>query len=190
MMKITFKLILFFSLILVGFKYSVAQIEQSQKENRLIDRFYIGGNLGAQFGTITSIDVSPLIGIKIYKGLTGGVGFTYQYFSNKSYDPKFQTSLYGGRVFLRYYLPILNEGIFLHAEYELLNYENIIIDGYSGRVLDQHRDWMPSYMVGAGYRQNIGGKVFIDVAVLWNLNDKPESPYRNPIIRVGINFGL
>jgi len=189
-MKTILCLLFFISLFFATFKYAEAQVEQPQKENSFIDRFYIGGNLGAQFGTITSVDVSPLIGIKIYKGLTGGIGFTYQYFSDKNYDPKFQTSLYGGRLFLRYYLPILNEGIFLHAEYEMLNYENIIIDNNSGRVVDQFRDWMSSYLVGAGYRQNIGGKVFIDFAILWNLNDKPDSPYRNPIIRIGINFGL
>lgn len=189
-MKITSRFLFFFCISIAGLQFSLAQVEQPEKEIRFIDRFYIGGNLGAQFGTITSIDVSPLIGIKIYKGLTGGIGFTYQYFSNKSYEPKFETSLYGGRVFLRYYLPILNEGLFLHAEYEMLNYEKIIVDVNSARVVDQYRDWMPSYLVGAGYRQNIGGRVFIDIAILWNLNDKPDSPYRNPIIRAGINFGL
>jgi len=187
-MKKTSRFVIFFFLLFAGFNFSSAQTELPEKKNSLIDRFYIGGNLGAQFGTITSIDVSPLIGIKIYKGLTGGVGFTYQYFSNKNYVPKFQTSLYGGRLFLRYYLPILNESLFLHAEYEMLNYENI--REVSGIVVDQYRDWMPSYLVGAGFRQNVGGRVFIDIAVLWNLNDKPDSPYKNPIIRAGINFGL
>jgi len=188
--KITSWFLFFFCITIADLQYSVAQVEQSQKESRFIDRFYIGGNLGAQFGTITSIDVSPLVGIKIYRGLVAGIGFTYQYFSTKSYGPKFETSLYGGRVFLRYYIPILNEGLFLHAEYEMLNYEKIIIGGNPTRIVDQYRDWMPSYLVGAGYRQNVGGRVFIDIAVLWNLNDKPDSPYRNPIIRAGINFGL
>lgn len=189
-MKNLFWLLFFITFSLLSCKSVLAQNESSGKQEKFIDRIYIGGNLGAQFGTITSVDLSPLVGIRIYKGLTGGVGFTYQFYSDKRFDPTFKTSMYGGRGFLRCYLPILNEGLFLHAEYELLNFERIVIDSYSGRVMDQYRDWMPSYLVGAGYRQNIGGKAFIDIAILWNLNDKPDSPYRNPIIRAGINFGL
>lgn len=84
------------------------------------DRLYFGGNFGMQFGTVTLIDVSPLAGVMITDKYSAGIGITYQYFDDRRFIGG-SSSTYGGRLFNRYnVLP----NIFLHAEYESINFEN------------------------------------------------------------------
>ena len=47
-----------------------------------------------------------------------------------------------------------------------------------------------SFLVGGGYRQQIGGNAAMNLMVLWNLNDTYDSPYTNPIIRIGFSAGF
>ena len=47
------------------------------KNMRLADRIFYGGNLGLQFGTITFIDASPLIGYRLTDKLSLGTGISY-----------------------------------------------------------------------------------------------------------------
>lgn len=69
------------------------------------DRIVVGGNLGAQFGSSTYIEVSPIVGYKVTDKFTAGIGFSYQYFSENYNDPYFvdyKASVYGPRVFLQH----------------------------------------------------------------------------------------
>ncbi len=66
------------------------------------DRIFIGGNLGATFGTITNVNVSPMIGYKFTPKTIAGITLTYQYYKQES--PEYQTSIYGGGLFARQYL--------------------------------------------------------------------------------------
>jgi hypothetical protein len=47
-----------------------------------------------------------------------------------------------------------------------------------------------SIFVGGGYRQPIGNRVSMDLLILFNLNDSYNSPYSNPIFRLGVGVGL
>jgi hypothetical protein len=38
--------------------------------------------------------------------------------------------------------------------------------------------------------QYFGANSGMYIEVLWNLNDTPNSPYTNPIFRVGFNVGM
>lgn len=78
----------------------------------------MGGNVSAQFGNATFIEISPLVGYRITEDLTSGVGFTYQYLSENYnvynfYD--YKATVMGARIFSQYDLIF---GIFAHAEYE------------------------------------------------------------------------
>ena len=66
-------------------------------------KIFFGGNLGLFFGTVTDIEISPLVGYKIYKGLSAGGGFTYIYYRERYADNAvFETNQYGWRVFAMY----------------------------------------------------------------------------------------
>ena len=57
------------------------------------DRLFYGGNFGLQFGTITDIQVSPVIGYWVLPRVAVAVGPTYRYYK----ELHVATSLYGGK---------------------------------------------------------------------------------------------
>lgn len=151
------------------------------------DRLIFGGNFGLQFGTVTYIDISPTIGYKVTEKFHAGIGGTYIYFSEKyrltnGTNYTYKTDIYGGKVFARYFVM---ENLFLHHETELLNLE--VYDVLNDKV---ERKNIISPLVGAGYVQRFGQSSGLFIMALFNLNETADSPYSNPIIRLGINFGL
>ena len=156
--------------------------KQKEYKPRFKDRLFLGGNLGLQFGTMTLIEVSPLLMCSITPRFYGGLGVTYEYYKDSRYTPTYSTNIYGGRVLLNYFI---FKNIFAHAEYEHLRYE-----AYTNIFFEKEWVRVNSWLVGGGFRQMVGGRSFMTLTVLWNLNETTYSPYTNPIIRVGIGFGL
>lgn len=144
-------------------------------------RWFMGGNLGIQFGTMTILDVSPYTGYKMTNSLSLGAGFTYQYIHEGRGEWAYTSNVIGGRIFSSY--KIIPE-LFAYAEYEVLNFE-VPVDDYN-----MARKNVSSVLVGAGYRQIVGPNLYSDIMILWNLTDSPDSPYTNPIYRVGLVIGL
>jgi hypothetical protein len=52
------------------------------------------------------------------------------------------------------------------------------------------REWVSSFLIGAGYRQWIGQNAFVGITVLWNILDNLYYPYPNPIFRIGVGVGI
>jgi len=174
-------------------------------------RIAVGGNVGLQFGSVTGITISPEVRIRAIDHLYFGIGFIYQYLRYKNYywdKPNneyidFQSNVFGGRIYSRYYLRSLFNNalgnIFAHVEYEYLFYSVPFSYDPNGTIFDPN--WNPfspgktsievnSFFVGAGYSQPVGGRTFIDFLILFNLNDSYNSPYTNPIFRLGVGVGL
>ena len=83
------------------------------------DRLYTGGNVWAQFGSITNLEIAPILGYKITKEYSVGVGAKYNYYRvNTANSTPWSTSIYGGSVFTRY---LFFDRIVAHAEFEALN---------------------------------------------------------------------
>jgi hypothetical protein len=162
-------------------------IKNQNTNSSFWDRTFFGGNLGLQFGTITIIDISPLGGYKVTDNFAAGLGLTYIYYNDKRFADDFSTAVYGGRVFGQLKLPMV-ENLFAHAEYELLNYDLMVYDPYG--YLDKIRVTANNVLLGAGYRQPIGENASIDLLLLYNLNENENSLYSNPILRMGVSFGL
>jgi hypothetical protein len=148
----------------------------------LSDHLVYGGNVSLNFGNVTSIGVSPMIGYKLTDKFIPGIGFTYNYlrFHYQGYQSE-AIHIYGGSIWARYYL---FENVFLHGEYESLNGE---WDPY-GRP--GYRYYLNSALVGGGYRQGSDG-LSTYILVLYNVTFNESSPYDSPwVIRVGLGFGL
>lgn len=175
------------SLILIIFLQSAqAQPEDGnlQKKSDFKSHLFYGGGFGLQFGSVTLIELSPLVGYKVTPKFGIGLSPTYKYYSYKnSYysSSRLENNVYGGSIFARY---MILENIFAHAEYESLFY-NIKVPGYP---IDMRQ--YNSVLVGGGYRQQIGSNAAMNLMVLWNLNDTPDSPYTNPVIRIGFTVGM
>jgi hypothetical protein len=163
--------------------------------------FFTGGSFGLQFGTITLIDVQPIFGYKFNKHLAAGIGGTYKHYRYKNYyyihgdyyDLK--SKIYGGSIFSRYYLSSENvdffNNLFIHAEYELVqfHYKTYYIDNLDVKSANKTKN-IGSILAGLGYRQLIGRNAYMNIMVLWNLNETVYSPYSNPVIEAGFDIGL
>jgi hypothetical protein len=151
------------------------------------ERLFFGGDLGASFGNITFVRVAPLVGYNVSERFAVGLGPSYQYYRDRTVVPDFETSIYGGSTFARYF--VLNE-LFLQTEFELLNLEEI---DYSPTLNEFRRQRVnvPIWMVGGGYSQRIRGGAGFFVAILYDLIQDRNSPYPNNIIfRIGGTFGF
>ncbi len=166
---------------------------QQNRSSTIENRWFTGGNLGFQFGDQTFIDVSPLLGYKITENISAGISATYKYFKyNKFYyDPTYNkwydytSNVFGGSIFGRYFFM---EELFGQAEYEFLHFKHDNYDA-SGVKFMESSD-VSSLFLGGGYRQYVSDNASFDLIVLWNLNESLESPYQNPVIRIGFNLGF
>lgn len=156
----------------------------SQKKDTIEPKFenfwkkcYMMGGFGLNFGSVTFVNIAPMLAYRFTNDFHGGAGVNYTYFKDNRIFPSYSTNIYGGSVFGRYFVW---ENLFVHSEYEKLYLK--WSDG-----LEYSLDNM---YVGGGYRQQLGGRVFANILVLYNLNQSPYSPYGNPIIRMGIGGGF
>ncbi|MCJ8166213.1 hypothetical protein MKJ04_15300 [Pontibacter sp. E15-1] len=163
------------------------RLEEQEKVDmplRHIDRMYVGGSFGLQFGTYTNISLLPIIGYKVTDKFSIGTGFVYHYikYLGSAY------SSYGGRVFTQLELFSIGDGAVLgHAEVEFLNtkFEN------QRGTIGNDRTTLTLPLVGLGYRQFISDKASVDMLLLYNANSEViGNPYSNPVIRVGFNIPL
>ena len=184
-----------------------------QRPDNFWHRLSVGGNVGFQFGSVTGITIAPEVAVRTVDQLNVGVRFVYQYFNAKNYFFDTQTGEYlsyksnvlGGSIYLRYYLSSLFDNflgnLFAHVEYEYLVYNRPFVQASSanGYILGADGYWyLPgtqrieynSFFVGGGYRQPLGGRVSMDFLLLFNINDSYNSPYTNPIFRLGVGVGL
>lgn len=164
---------------LSSFAQDSTMIRKNPPKDNFWDKFFIGGNMGLQFGTVTFADISPLVGYKFTEEISAGIGATYQYYHYKDRYYDLETNVYGGRVFGRYNF---TEYLFGHVEYEYLNLEAF---DFNRRRVD-----VGSLMAGGGYLQRISDNAGIVAMVLFNFTESAYTPYSNPIFRVGIVVGL
>jgi hypothetical protein len=176
-----------FSLLVLIFTNSLkAQInnEDNRQKGNFTSKLFFGGGFGLQFGSVTLIELSPLVGYKVTPKFSLGVSPTYKYYKyNDYYGPTndLSTNVWGGSIFARY---SIFQNVFAHVEYESLYYNTKVPGNID--YLEQYN----SFFVGGGYNQQIGGNSAMYFLLLWNLNDTPDSPYINPVIRIGFSVGL
>ena len=154
----------------------------------LKERIVVGGGLGLSFGSQQDfLSIAPMIGYRVTERMLAGTGITYRYTKYKYYSPAIKLIDYGFNPFVRY--TIFN-GIFVHAEYEYLNYE------FPTDVNETMRTGYNSFLAGGGFLQPIGDKAAFYLLALYNFSYREVqpgqySPYTTPLIlRGGITFGF
>ncbi len=151
------------------------------------DDAFVGGSFGAQFGSVVFVNASPNFGYYFTDNIVGGIGSTYMFLHDKRFANNLKMHVYGGRLFGRYHII---EGLFAHAEYEVLRQEVVLED--VNVTTNQERDGVtvPSLLLGAGYSQSLGGRSSFNIMILFNVLESDNSLYSNPIFRAGFNIGL
>ncbi len=168
---------LFFSL----FSTSVGAQEDTNpyKDVPFKERLFFGGGLGLSFGDITFIRITPLVGYNVTPKLSFGLGPTYEYYKDKRPVPDFETTIWGGSVFSRYFvLPM----IFLHAELEILNLDEI----HAVSDFDYDRVTIPALLLGGGFSQRSSNGSGFFIGAYYDVIGDINSPYPdNIVLRIG-----
>ena len=194
-MKIKILFIILFNFLSV-FSFAQSEEDPAVKDLQFNQRLVYGGGFGMQFGNVTLLDFSPSIGYRVSDQLTLGTGISYKYNYIKEYTLDlnsgswydYSSNVYGGSIWGRYYIL---RNIFAHAEIEQLriDYKYTSVSSTIPTLVKNGVD-VTSVLVGGGYRQPLGGRVFFNILVLFNLNETDFTPYSNPIIRAGISVGM
>ena len=173
------------ALIIINMASAQVIFEEGEKPS-VFDRMYFGGNFSASFGDITLVYVSPIVGYMITRGLSAGVGITYQYYKNKFYN--YESNTYGGKIFARQNINILKLPLFAYAEYESLNLEIQRFDLNGEAYLA--REWYPRMYLGGGFFQPIGRRSGFFILVMYDvIYGGSGSPYSSPwVYRIGFSF--
>jgi hypothetical protein len=157
-------------------------------------RLFFGGNFGLQLGSITNINLSPVIGMWVLPRLAVAVGPYYTFYK----DFQGKTDIYGGKSYIQYvvfqdlnkFLPLgTNTSLFLHLEDECLSLNS----GYwKNIILPPNRFVINTLLGGAGLSQQLGRRGAVNFMVLWPLVESdPEMSsqlYRTPELRIGFTF--
>ncbi len=155
------------------------------------ERLFYGGSFGLQLGTITDIELSPIIGFWVLPRLAVAAGPNYRFYKDSRYG---RTTIYGGRGYSQYVIirdinsiiPVgLNMGIFFHIEDEFLSLESAF---WQNPPLTSDRFTVNTFLAGAGISQPVGRRSFINMMVLWALNDSEYDIYSSPEFRVSYTF--
>jgi hypothetical protein len=161
------------------------------------ERLFFGGNFGLQFGTITDIQVSPVIGLWVLPRIAVAVGPDYRYYKDR-YD---RTSIYGVKGYIQFvviqdlnsFIPLgVHTGIFLHLEDELLSLKSAFwkpAPSYPNILpYKSDRFYLNTVLAGGGISQQIGRRSSLNFMVLWALNESGYSIYSNPELRISFSF--
>jgi len=164
------------------------QQEPAQKPIPFKDRLWFGGGLGLSFGTVTAVQIDPLLGVYLDRPrkLSSGVGLTYSYYQDNNYIPAYTQNIYGYRLFTRYRVI---EQAYLDAEFMQVNTEpyfsNTLFDG-------PDRIWVPELLLGGGVVQSLGARTSAYLQVLFEVLQDPNSIYlgQGPLFSFGIGVGF
>jgi len=188
MKKISFLCLLLTVLTMQGFSQNEeettaeAETKGFKKEN-----LFVGGNLGANFGNLTQIILSPQVGYRFKKWFAAGVGVNMQYvglkvFDNQGNDLYKQTQgVYGVNVFARAY-PIRQAFIQLQPEFNWI--KNKVKYNNPNFPDQKFNSNAPSLLVGAGVGFG-GGYIALNYDLLQNSN----APYGKEVF-VSVGFGF
>lgn len=154
------------------------------------ERIFFGGNFGLQFGSITDIELSPVVGYWVLPRVAVALGPDYRYYSYN----KVRTHIYGGKSYLEFTLlrninsviPIgTNSDIIAHFEDQYLSLES----SFFKDPLSSGRFYVNTLLAGGGISQQIGKRASINLVVLWALNtDDSLGLYSNPEFRLSFIF--
>jgi hypothetical protein len=181
------------SLIILTFCFSVISSQElSQEPPPLRQRMFFGGNFALQFGTVTNIEISPLVGFWVLPNVAVAAGPNFSFYKDSYYNIKYQN--YGVRGYVQYlifrdldkFIPLgIHTGIFLHLEDEMLSLDP---DYWPSTPVSSNRTNINTLLGGVGLSQQIGPRSSINFMVLWTLTDSGYEVYSNPVIRIGFVF--
>jgi hypothetical protein len=158
------------------------------------DKLVLGGGIIFGLGNgYANLGASPIVGYRLAKGLTAGVGVGFQYYQssglidNRNLDYSVKGTIIFPNVWARYFVynnvfitaNYINSIMSLTKDYDLPMFAN---EKYSINV--------NSMLVGVGLRQPIKGRLSLYAELLYDVLQDPNSPYLGLTPRLGLATGL
>jgi hypothetical protein len=185
------KIVLYIAFIFILLQASPISAQRVESDApALKERLFYGGSLGLQFGGITDIQLSPVVGFWLLPRLSVAIGPNYRFYK----DYAGRTDIIGGSAYsqiviiqdLNNLIPLgMHYGIFLQAEDELLSLESLY---WKFPPVKSDRFYVNTPMAGAGLSQPLGRRASLNLVVLWALTESGYPIYSNPEIRVSLIF--
>ncbi|MDN5214951.1 hypothetical protein QQ020_22920 [Fulvivirgaceae bacterium BMA12] len=162
---------------------STANRRNSLRGRPLDEKIILGGNFDIQMADPILIDLSPLIGFRLNKKISIGMGGTYRVdltFDDKSFNTQNDTEVYGFNSFISY--DIIKQ-FFVYGQYDYLSRKEQDRD-----VDEQIQTWEPAFMAGIGRSFRVHTKVTGTVMLLYNVVESNiKSPFGN---KFQVKFGF
>ncbi|MGB3564313.1 MAG: hypothetical protein WBH85_11730 [Thermoanaerobaculia bacterium] len=161
--------------------------KRSRKEP-LTRRMYIGGWLGASFGSnMDYVEAAPELGFRVSPKVQLGGSLVYRYRKDKRFDPDLSTTDLGGALFGRYFV---YAPLYLQAGVEQLSWEYVaqVPEGLTTVDADH-----TAVLVGPGVALPLGPRAATYMSILYDLNydSNGPNPYERPwVFRIGFGVGL
>ncbi|MEO5591288.1 MAG: autotransporter outer membrane beta-barrel domain-containing protein [Chitinophagaceae bacterium] len=172
--------------------------EQTYGDGFKREHLFIGGNLGLGYDSYSfNAGISPEIGYSLSRWLDAGALINLNYTSVRA-DPYYNNNIrqrsfnYGVGAFARIYpLPFL----FLQAgpEYNWVHYTLTDVNS-SPHQSESFNTNAASMLVGIGYGQRMVGRSNMHIALMIDLLNSPQSPYRDgngsliPVLKAGFDI--
>lgn len=171
-------------------KEDIFPYDQKEQAPPVKERLFYGGSFGLMFGSITDIQVSPVVGFWVLPRIAIAAGPTYRFYK----DAQDKTSIYGGRGYMQFVViqdlsRIIpgggHTGLFLHVEDELLSLK---ANFWKYPYNPPGRFFVNTVLAGGGISQQIGRRASLNFMVLWPLNDPMYNLYSKPEIKISLTF--
>lgn len=176
------------------------EMEKPEKEKGFKkENLFTGGSANISFGNnTTNLGISPYFGYSVNKYLDVAASVGVNYVSQRSQfnDDKVRQTVIGPGAFVRVF-PV--KFLFAQAQYEhSFISQKYIPDPSFNQPTDKQTLDANSIFVGGGFASGRSeeSKSFFYIALLWDINKDPNSPYTDnlnravPIIRTGFNIAL
>lgn len=183
-------------IILILFTVSVNIYAQENK------KLLWGFSASADFGRYNDrIGIEPNIAYQILPKTYLGIGGAVLYYNteNTVYDVaennvtqtgvKDRVWYFGGSSFLQF-VPFENKETFVKNMFLQTSIEALFGNGKYKSNGNTYSYTTENYtpFVSIGYKQPLSEKMSLNILLAFKLNDENDSPYKNPVIRVGVQF--
>jgi hypothetical protein len=142
------------------------QKQEFREKPAWTEKITFGGNFGLQFGQVTQINISPLIGYRITDQFIAGGGPSFIYTSYRIYGRKFENTILGGRAFAQHGI---FENLAVRGEFEYLSIEYPTLNATGTDIINK-REWVANPLIGLSYSFPLGRRSSFNITALYNLN--------------------
>jgi hypothetical protein len=164
-------------------------------------RLIFGGGFVAGIGTgYSDLGISPVVGYRFTNNFSAGVGLGYEYLkstityidlnSGNYINYPTQANIITPNIWARYifWRNIFVDGTF---EYNILKYSQYYTDNNGYPVSGSYSVNVPSFLLGLGIKQPLGGRVYFFGEILYDVLQNVNSPYYGTVVpRAGILVGF